>query len=231
MAQEQPFQVNGVKVGGVDVTGPGLVLVDKVDNEEGTKTLRFDVWLFPFLNFYGIVGQTDGEAHGPLALDLEPFFPIVCAPAIVDCLIQSQFDIEYQGIVTGGGLTLAGGYKDFFGMIDSNLTYTDLDISKTDAKAIVTSARLGWNGRMGGFTGGLWVGAMYQNINQTLDLEIPNDSGVGPPILNVVIDQETDAPLNYLVGGRWEIGKGFEALLELGFGERRSTMANLTYRF
>jgi hypothetical protein len=91
----------------------------------------------------------------------------------------------------------------------------------------VISSRIGWNGKMGGFIGVLWFGAMYQDIAQTLDLPID----IGDDILLVSIDQSTQVPWNYVVGGQWDINRSFAVLLELGFGKRKSQMLNLTYRF
>ena len=223
MAQKQPFTVEGLVVEGEDVKSSGLVEIDEVDNQEETVTLRFDAWLFPFLNLYGILGKTDGHAEGPLQVNLPISLPL-----------PTSFEIDYKGDVRGGGLTLAGGYKDFFGMIDSNYTLTDLDISTTDAKAWVTSTRFGWNGKLGVFTGALWIGAMYQDINQTLDLQVPTPpiaSGIFGPFIDVSVEQSTKAPWNTVLGGRWEFGKGFEMLAEFGFGQRRSNMIVATYRF
>jgi hypothetical protein len=230
MGQKQPFDVNGLEVAGVDVKTPGLAVVDEVDNQEDTITLRFDAWIFPFLNIYGILGKTDGQADGPLTVNPEVLFGEVgCAVLGIDCNpINTTFDIEYTGNVGGGGITMAGGYKDFFAMIDSNYTVTDLDISTTDANAWVTSMRFGWNGKLGFFTGALWIGAMHQDISQTLDLEIAT-GGAQP--LDVSVEQATQVPWNTVLGGRWELGKGFEVLAEFGFGGRRSNMLNLTYRF
>jgi hypothetical protein len=129
--------------------------------------------------------------------------------------------------VTGWGTTVAGGYKDFFGMIDYNRTTTDLDISFTDAKATVISSRIGWNGKIGGFTGVLWVGAMYQDIAQILDIPID----IGEDTLLVSIEQATQVPWNYVIGGQWDINRSLSLLVELGFHKRKSQMVNLTYRF
>jgi hypothetical protein len=231
MHQDQPFDVGDVFINGVDVKSPGFAVVDEVQNEETTFTVRFDAWLLPFWNVYGLLGKTDGEAVGPLAIDLNlitlPPFPALCAAPGNDCLIDTTFKIDYEADVIGVGTTIAGGYKDFFGMIDMNYSEADLDISVTDAEATVISARIGWNGKLGGFTGVLWVGAMYQDIAQVLDLEID----VGNDILLVSIDQSTQEPLNYVVGGQWDINRSFSVLAELGFGERKSEMLNLTYRF
>ena len=66
MHQDQPFDVGNVFVNGIDVKTPGVAVVDEVQNEETTYTLRADVWLFPFWNVYGILGRTSGQAVGPL---------------------------------------------------------------------------------------------------------------------------------------------------------------------
>lgn len=227
MHQEQPFDVGDVFINGVDVKGPNIAVVDEVMNEEGTVTLRFDAWILPFWNVYGILGKTEGDADGPLKVDLNPIFPGLCALPGNNCQVETTFAINYEADILGFGTTVAGGYKDFFGMIDANHTRADLDISTTDAEATVVSARIGWNGKLGGFTGVLWVGAMYQDIEQFLDLPID----IGKDLLTVSIEQSTQESTNYLVGGQWDISRSWYLLAELGFGERKSQMLNLTYRF
>jgi len=227
MHQDQPFDVGGIFVNGIDVKTPGLAVVNEVQNEESTYTLRADVWIFPFWNIYGILGRTSGRAVGPLMIDLEPALPIICKLPGNNCAVDTTFKLDYTADVRGYGTTIAGGYKDFFGMIDFNWTTADLDISLTDAKAKVISSRIGWNGKVGIFTGVLWVGVMYQDVSQTLDLPLD----IGENSLLVTIDQSTQEKYNYVVGGQWDINRSFSVLAELGFGKRKSQMLNLTYRF
>lgn len=227
MHQDQPFDVDGIFVNGIDVKTPGLAVVNEVQNEETTYTLRFDAWILPFWNVYGILARTNGQADGPLRLDLAPVFPVLCGLPGNNCDLDTTFRIKYDADVTGWGTTLAGGYKEFFGMIDYNRTTADLDISITDAKATVISSRVGWNGKIGGFTGVLWVGAMYQDVAQILDLPID----IGENTLLVSIDQATQVPWNYVIGGQWDINRSLSLLVELGFHKRKSQMVNLTYRF
>ncbi|MGB5486352.1 MAG: hypothetical protein WBN06_03070, partial [Lysobacterales bacterium] len=227
MHQDQPFDVGGIFVNGIDVKTPGVAVVDEVQNEESTYTLRFDAWILPFWNIYGILGRTSGEAIGPLKLDLQPVFPLLCSLPGNDCAVDTTFNLNYKANVRGYGTTIAGGYKDFFGMIDMNWTTADLDISLTDAKAKVISSRIGWNGQLGKFTGVLWLGVMYQDISQTLDLPLD----IGEDTLIVTIDQSTQEAYNYLIGGQWDINRSFSILAEFGFGKRKSQMLNLTYRF
>jgi hypothetical protein len=219
MHQDQPFLVGDIFINGIDVKTPGIAVVDEVQNEESTVTLRFDAWILPFWNVYAILGKTDGEAVGPLQIDLNSILP--CA----SCPINTTFKIDYTAEIGGLGTTVAGGYKDFFAMADINFTKADLNISTTDAEATVFSTRLGWNGQAGIFKGVLWVGAMYQDISQTLELQADGGN------LNVTIEQETKEPWNYLVGGNWDFTRSFSVLAEIGFGKRESQMLNATYRF
>jgi hypothetical protein len=227
MHQDQPFDVGDLFVNGVDVKTPGLAVVNEVQNEESTVTLRLDAWILPFWNVYGILGRTDGEAIGPLRVDLSTIFPGLCALPGNDCLANTTFNIDYRADVKGLGTTLAGGYKQFFAMIDFNYTEADLDISTTDAEATVISARVGWNGQLGGFKGVLWAGAMYQDIAQVLELQLD----LGDDVVNVVIDQATQEAVNFVIGGQWDINRSVSILAEVGLGERRSEMLSLTYRF
>jgi hypothetical protein len=227
MHQDQPFDVGGIFVNGIDVKTPGVAVVDEVQNEETTYTLRADVWILPFWNIYGILGRTSGQAIGPLTLDLEPVFPNLCRLPGNNCSVNTTFKLDYKADVRGYGTTIAGGYKDFFGMIDFNWTTADLDISLTDAKAKVISSRIGWNGKIGGFTGVLWVGVMYQDVSQTLDLPLD----IGEDTLLVTIDQSTQEAYNYVIGGQWDINRSFSILAELGMGKRTSQMLNFTCRF
>lgn len=227
MHQDQAFDVGNIYINGVDAKTPGVAVVDEVQNDAKTWTLRFDAWILPFWNVYGILSRTRGETTGPLSLDLEPLFPVLCARPGNDCSTNLDLLVDTEGDVTGYGTTVAGGYKDFFGMIDYNRTRADINIFSSDAIAKVTSARIGWNGQLGGFTGVLWVGAMYQDIENTLELPID----IGEDVLEVEIEQSVKHPVNFVLGGQWDINRSFSVLAEFGFGERQSQMLNFNFRF
>jgi hypothetical protein len=227
MHMDQPFDVGGIWVNGIDVKTPGVAVVNEVDNEGTTLTLRLDAWILPFWNVYGLLGHIEGEATGPLTANLAPIFPTLCKLPGNNCQLDTTFDLDYDADVLGFGTTIAGGYKDFFGMLDINTTTANLNISTKDAEATVFSSRIGWNGKLGGFAGVLWVGAMYQDIEQTLVLE----SDIGTSLVSVEIEQSVAEPWNYLIGGQWDINRSVAVLAEFGFGERSSQMVNVTYRF
>lgn len=227
MHQDQAFDVGDIYINGIDVKTPGVAVVNEVQNDASTITLRFDAWILPFWNVYGILSRTRGETTGPLMLDLEPLFPVLCARPGNDCSTNVDLVVDTLGDVVGYGTTVAGGYKDFFGLIDYNRTRADIDIFTNDAIAKVTSARIGWNGKLGGFTGVLWLGAMSQDIANTLELEID----IGEDVLEVDIDQSVQNAVNFIFGGQWDINRSFSLLAEFGIGQRQSQMLNLNYRF
>jgi hypothetical protein len=68
---------------------------------------------------------------------------------------------------------------------------------------------------------------MYQDIAQILDIPID----IGEDTLLVSIEQATQVPWNYVIGGQWDINRSLSLLVELGFHKRKSQMVNLTYRF
>ena len=132
-----------------------------------TGVFRADVWVFPFLNIYGLVGETSGITQ-----------PVVVFPN--GEVVKS--DVNYNRLSYGGGLTLAGGYKAFFLTIDANYTTGPIvstkkgQIGDKPIESFTLAPRLGMlissGGRMG--TGSIWIGGMClkatSEIHDSIDL-------------------------------------------------------------
>jgi hypothetical protein len=67
-----------------------------IDNALREQDAKLDVWLFPFLNVFGLVGNLTGET----SVDLSR----VALPVTL-----GSVDINYHGTVYGAGATLAAG--------------------------------------------------------------------------------------------------------------------------
>lgn len=235
-SENQPLRVTGLHLN----TGSGRIDLDPlvnpsvVDSRQSNLNGRFDVWIFPFLNVYGILGYTDGES----ALDLT-IPPVGMLPGQT---IPVTF--EYEGPTYGGGITLAGGVAPFegddltiFTVADFNYTLTDLEFtnssleSNSTIKAGILSLRLGVRDRLldetlfGPVNGALWFGSMYQDIAQTIAAGVPGTNFI------IEVDQTPQSPWNALVGGRLEIGSHIDALIEVGFIQRTSVMLGVSVRF
>src|SRR6185436_13122512 len=118
-----------------------------------TGIFRTDVWLLPFLNVYGLFGETAG----------------VTKPALAFSNGQTlESNVDYNRFSYGGGMTLAGGWKAWFLTLDANWTTGDLvskekgQIGDKPIKSLTFAPRFGMlmsSGRLG--TGSLWVGGMF----------------------------------------------------------------------
>ena len=183
--------------------------------------MRFDAWVLPFLNVYGIAGYSSGK--GDTTVTIPALTPITTQPTKI------PITINYEGPTYGGGLTLAGGHDWFFMTVDTNFTVTDLRHAFTsDIKTFIFAPRLGWHGTAGWFKGGVWAGTMYMNQSERLTGTSVLPSGVP---LNFELKQESIGRWNALLGFMWEITPHFVYLLEGGLGPRDQVTTSLAVRF
>lgn len=129
---------SGLKLGNHPIPSD-MFAIDAGHTREKSKTenLRLDMWVFPFLNVYGLVGHTRGSSVSQVSVDSDPSqfrgLDRVIAGAVHQ-LYQSgklqdiDFTLDFKGTTWGTGFTLAGGYGNWFGLVDTNYTRTDFDI-------------------------------------------------------------------------------------------------------
>jgi hypothetical protein len=263
LTQEQPFKVsriglafNGQENDAINSAIDNSITARDLTVSDTTFTLRFDAWILPFWNVYGIAGRTDATARLKLDVDLEvptlllaglgvgggPLTPgatrcgnlglsyNVPPPTGGSCqgtAVGIPVKVKFDGDVLGYGTTIAGGYGDFFGMFDVNYTEADINIAIEKTEQTVYSARIGWAGSVGIWNGQIWVGGMKQDINQELYLKAPGTNAA------VIIDQHASSPYNYLVGGAWNFNEEWQLILESSFllSDRNQFMFQLVRRF
>ncbi|WP_413484346.1 hypothetical protein [Morganella psychrotolerans] len=212
-----------------------------------THMLKLDSWVFPFMNVYGLYGKTKGKSHTTLAggsVDFGGGFIMD-----LDGLLKDQpFDLDFEGKTYGAGMTLAGGYEQFFTTVDINYTKTNLDILDGDIKAVVISPRVGYEFIFSPLIAGqgntklqVWTGAMYQDITQRFKGDI---SGLSlPPQFQGMINELHDPDMKFdveqhlahkwsnLVGARLEVTRNFNIISEVGFNNRNSFFISGEFRF
>jgi hypothetical protein len=203
---------------------PSQADVGKIESRATSTTMKLDAWLLPFLNIYAVAGYVDGETT---ANDFS--IPTLTLPQGVN--LPPLFTLPYNGPVYGGGVTLAAGYNQFFASVDANYTESDLDIGDSTIEAFVISPRVGITGELGGLNGSLYVGAMYQDVdeNQNGPASI-SLGGQSVPVHYEVISQAEDE-WNYLVGANLKAGENWNYGIEVGFSKRTHVMATINYRF
>ncbi|CAA0125838.1 Uncharacterised protein [BD1-7 clade bacterium] len=230
--QRQPFNLLGVDVflKGSDQPLPPSFATYEIENlrvHDSTTTVRFDMWLLPFLNTYFFFGRTEALSVGKLNVCIEG----TCPPQFSDL----PFDVRFIGNNTGAGFTLAGGISEWFASFDLNYTLSDLDIAIEPATSLVMSIRTGWNGDIGVGNASFYVGSVYEDIRQTLDITAFPIENLPPELTPrlVRVTQEVEDPTNYIVGGRWNFWDGMEVAVEgsVGIGKRDQILGYLSYRF
>ena len=92
--------------------------VYNVQSTDVNVTFRPDLWIFPFLNIYGVIGYTSGSIKPAVLIPgISYEDPILGDVDISESFVISE-TIEYEGQTLGFGSTLAGGYKSMFFTLD-----------------------------------------------------------------------------------------------------------------
>jgi hypothetical protein len=218
--------VTDIRVG---IDGAPLTSVSRVANFKARSyvdavVVKTDAWLLPFLNVYALLGYIKNKT------DLNVQVTVPRPPPFSG---SRQFTIktrtELEGFVGGGGATLAAGYRQFFGMVDANYTKTDLGFDDR-FRALIASARVGWNGQIGPVPVRLWIGGSYWDTTNTAKatVEVPDVGAV-----SFEADQGPKNAWNGLVGASAVFHRHLDVFAEYGFrpGDVTIFVGGLTFRF
>jgi hypothetical protein len=209
--QTQHYQIKSLElgIGGID---PETLRDLPVENDTFNTHIRFDYWVLPFLNVFGLVGKIDSATN----VDLEGFD--IGLPEGLNTL-----SINNDGTVYGVGAVLAVGGKRWFGALAYDYTTTDTEVTTSTIKAQILSPKIGLH-----FEGGaVYVGAMLQDVEET------HEGVYRLPFLGDVpykVTLEAREPWNYTIGGTAGLSKHFVLNLQGSFGDRRSALIILQYR-
>jgi hypothetical protein len=219
-----------IEITDVRVTLPGGEPVSVSDvgsfsvrNHTTLTALKFDAWLLPVLNVYGLAGYTATDSRLNAAITIDP---ILGPPET----IEVTQDADVGGPLVGLGATTVAGYGHWFILADANYNYSDIREIDGGLAAWFVSARTGWSGAMPHGTWRAWVGAAWLATERTLRI-----SEESPALGTVVVevDQKPSNPLTYQAGGSVSIGKRWEGLVEVGsnFDDAFIGVLSASYRF
>ena len=223
--QEQEYDVTGLRAsaGGFPVPGFGPAAIPRIENEVQEVNAKFDWWALPWLNLHAVFGGLDGQADADLAPFIRPLLGGV-----------GRIEVDYDGIVYGGGITVAGGYGNFFASLTANYTWADVDLEDglglslddpNGIETLVVVPRIGWRFERGA----IWAGGYYQFTEHTQS----GSFRLPPPIgtIQFQADVEDEAPWSYVVGGEYRISDQWILSAEIGFGDRTQVLLGTSYRF
>jgi len=256
---------------GVDITGVNVAVNDgkytdlskivKFDHVTSTvKVLngRLDLWVFPFLNVYGLATY---------ALDSD-----------TDVLLSEPFPLRagasQTGYGGGFGATAAFGFFGFFGVLDANLAWTKMEKLSAPVRTFLVTPRVGKRFRLGQSVWlAAWVGAMHQTIQADTEGSIslsdaigapegslnskvgkwynslpqaeranvsnvangngllPGGGGSENPTIHYKLDKALTDPWNFLIGSEVDLHKRVQMRMEFGFIGRTQLIMGICYRF
>ena len=224
-------------------------------------TVRPDIWLFPFMNVYGIFGG--GTTQTEITL-LEP--------------VGFQTEQRFRAISAGIGITLVGALGPIWLAWDNNYNYADVEVVVEPVPAFNSSLRVGHN-FMSPYRPdrslAIWAGMFYQSIQNDTEGKVPlqdifPNAGEGqlidrldewaetlpPPqrlivrqiinkleeiaeglnpedaIIDYKLDKKVAGPFNLILGAQFQFNKHWILRTEMGvFGKRSQFLLNLNYRF
>jgi len=164
---------------GVDITGVNIAVnegqytdlskIVKFDHVTSTVKVingRLDLWLLPFLNVYGL---------GTYVVDAD-----------TDVLLSSPFPLRsgasQTGYGGGFGATAAFSFWGFFGVLDANLTWNQMEKLAAPVRSFLLTPRVGKRFRLGQSVWlSSWVGAMRASIEANTEGSIALKDAIGAP--------------------------------------------------
>ncbi len=205
----------------LDFALPGVSVGDPSDidvtNDLQHLDIKGDVWLFPFLNVFGLVGKADIDT----VVDFSNTEIIGLPPGIS----LGKIPVSFDGTVYGAGFTLAYGTERWFTSLTTTFTKTstsgDLEskVNSTSVQPRIGLLRENWR---------FWVGAMYLDTDETHSgvFELPF---IGPVPFDVEL--VTQDSWNYTLGAGYVFSDRADLSFEVGFGNRTHSLFNFNVRF
>lgn len=210
--QQQDYDLKKITLPGlpIQVGTNGIAVENRLDE----FNLQVDAWLLPWLDVFGILGrlQATTSVNGVAFMGQRIAVP----------------DYEYDGLVYGGGATLAGGLGKWFGALTGIYTNTDLSEDASSVSSWVVTPKVGYAFSQVRF----WTGAMYQRAEEKhsgtftmmlpVDLANPDPAVVAPQTVNYEVEMREKNPWNFLLGAETGFGPHWRLSVEGGLGGHRS---------
>lgn len=179
---ESAIVINNLSVGFND--GPmydldGLVRFDEAKALASAFTFRPDIWLFPFLNIYGILGKAQASTDVAFGIWIPD------STGVAKEVLTTSTTVDFNTTTFGLGMTPTIGVGGGFLALDLNVAWTDVPQLARPARSFVFGPRFGKSFKLKkpGSNIAVWVGGFRVNIASQTDgslslSEVFNDSEV-----------------------------------------------------
>ncbi|MDH4091947.1 MAG: hypothetical protein OEV74_11725 [Cyclobacteriaceae bacterium] len=155
--------INNLSVGfnnGPKYNLDGLVRFDKARATANAVTVRPDIWLLPFLNVYGIFGQSQAST------DIGFGVWVPDSTGVEKKVLEASTVVKFKSTTFGLGVTPTIGVGGGFLALDFNVAWTDVPQLNKPARSFVFGPRFGKNFKLKkpDRTIAVWVGGFRVSI-------------------------------------------------------------------
>lgn len=170
--QRSDLVINNLQVGfnyGPMYDLDGLVKFDKVQARSDGLSLRPDIWLFPFLNVYAILGRSAASTEVGYGLYVPD------SSGTEQNVFSANTKVDFTANTFGIGFTPTIGVRNGWMALDMNVTWTDVPQLDKPAMAFVFDPRIGKLFRLRNQDENIniWVGGFRLKINTGTTGSIP----------------------------------------------------------
>jgi len=165
----------------------GLVRFDKAFATASALTVRPDIWLFPFLNIYGILGKAKASTEVGFGIWIPD------STNTDHEILSAGSTIDFNTTTYGFGFTPTIGVGGGFLALDMNIAWTDVPQLNKPARSFVFGPRLGKNFKLNvkkpEQTIAVWVGAFKVSLNSETNGSVNLSDVLPADQLGTKIDQ------------------------------------------
>ncbi len=167
-----------------------LISFNKTTAKSNGVNIRPDIWIFPFLNVYGILAN----ARSPANVDVSIWIPRINES---EEIFSIQTNPEFNTTTAGFGIPPTAGFLRGWIALDMNFTWTDVDAQEKPVFAFVFDPRIGktFNLAKPQRTISFWVGAFR--------LKVIRDTRANLPLGDIISIAEWDQKV---VSGQERVG-------------------------
>jgi hypothetical protein len=242
----QSLQISNLRVSTGDQNGPYVptpfVSFDQSESEAFSTEVKFDFWLFPFMNVYLLAGYIDGSANVPLEVGIEgaldflghggicPDNPPIPSlrPGFCDESAPIDAKPSYYGTNYGIGTVLAGGWGHYFLAIPISYVYSDLSNLSQTIETLDVEILIGRvfnlkhpDRQVEFFIGGMYLDATQEIKNSILLPFSELDPSLPDETIYYEIHEDNTDKWNYIFGGQFQFTRNWAIQGQVGFGGSR----------
>lgn len=227
---------------------PVTIVVDSMYQNtsvmEFKTNIRPNIWLFPFLNIYGIIGYTAGQVNPDITVT-KFHVEIINEVDTISQPVDTTFSITdkpvFHGPSFGAGATLALGFSSFFLIVDYNFIMSNpLQVDgNLYSHSIMPKVGILIGNKSGQLNGAFWVGAMgfYNDQFFSGEVDIRDIDRDLEHLTGRYIDYRGDIKAypnqqwNFIMGGSWIIKQSNNLSFEVGIYPRMQATLSYNWSF